>query len=402
MKSTLTFLIVILIYSTAFTQWNSLNTGLLGQKDYVEKDGTYFLINYPNGVRATMDLNTLNPVNNGLPVSGSNIFAESLGKSSTHVFCGTHDGVYRSDDYGANWTLSNANIPFSSTEFVKKFYEFNGDMYAVMNSAVVTGGGVYISTNSGNTWFGTAGGMGGNATIFSIMEFNDTLYANTDVGLYTSGDWGADWTAHPHFNYGVFAFWANVDVMVASTTVGMERSIDGGNNWTTVTGPTGLTNSDAIGVLGSIYISGSGSSQGVWISPDDGLTWIGDNTGISAVDQTTLYQFYLGPDKLFLGAITEGYFKGIPLSVPNTTDASPSFNSYFDVNSDAIAIRYTGTNSGNASATLYGLTGRKIEVLPLENVLSKFQTTGLNTGIYIVQVNIDQQNIAVPIKVVVP
>jgi len=402
MKKTLTLLAVFIFSLSATSQWNSLNTGLFGQKDYVEKDGTYFLINYPNGVQATTDLSTLNPLNNGLPVSGSNVFAESLGKSSTHVFCGTHDGVYRSDDLGSNWTLSNGNIPFSSTEFVKKFYEFNGDLYAVMNTDVGAGGGVFISTNSGNTWFGTAGGMGGNATILSIMEYNSTLYANTNVALYTSSDWGANWTAHPHFNYGVFAFWANVDVMVASTTIGMERSTDGGNNWTTVTGPTGLTNSDAIGLLGSIYISGSGASQGVWISPDNGLTWIADNTGISAVDQTTLYQFYLGPDKLFLGAITEGYFKGVPLSVPNGTNLSSSINSYYDVNSNTITVRYTGTNYGNVSATLYDLTGRKIEVLPLENELSKFQTTGLNTGIYIVQVNIDQQNIAVPIKVVVP
>lgn len=402
MKKPLTIIALIICSLSGFSQWNSFNTGLLVQKDYVEKGGTYFLINYPNGVQATTDLNTLHPVNNGLPLSGSNVFAESLGKSSTHVFCGTHDGVYRSADLGANWTLSNGSIPFSSTEFVKKFYEFNGDVYAVMNTDVGTGGGVYISTNNGNTWSGTAGGMVSNATIFSIMEYNGALYANTDITLYVSYNWGNTWFSHVHFNYGVFAFWANFDVMVASTTVGMERSTDGGNNWTAVNGPTGLTNSDAIGVLGSIYISGSGTSQGVWISPDNGITWSADNVGISAVDQTTLYQFYLGPNKLFLGAITEGYFKGLPLSAPIEREIISSFNSYFDANSGAIAVRYTRTHAGIVSATLYDLTGRKIEVLPIENMLSKFQTTGLNTGIYIVQVNIDQQNIDVPIKVVVP
>ena len=159
---------------------------------------------------------------------------------------------------------------------------------------------------------------------------------------------------------------------------------------------------DAIGVLGSIYISGSGSSQGVWISSDNGMTWVADNAGISAVDQTTLYQFYLGPSQLFLGAITEAYFKGIALSVPPVAELTSSVNSYFDVNSDAIAIHYTGTHTGDVSAALYDLTGRKIEVLTIENELSKFGSTGLNTGIYIVQVTVEQQIIDVPIKVVVP
>ncbi len=385
MRRTFTLFIGIAYCSFSFGQWNSFGSGFLGNKDQTIKDGTYYMINYPNGVQATTDFTNWNEVNTGLPLDGNNIFAESLGNNSTHLFCGTHSGVYRSDDDGANWSISNGNLPFSSTEFVKKFYEFNGDMYAVINTDIGTGGGLYISTNNGNSWFGTAGGMSGNATIYSIMEHNGVLYANTNVALFSSSDWGANWNADPHFNYAVFAFWATDIAMIASTTIGFERSTNGGTNWNTIPGPDGLSSGEAIGVPSAIYIGARGGNAGIWISTDDGLTWSADNSGISVVDQTSFYQFYHAPGVLYLGAITDSYSKPtLGVGFNEHVNYVHFMATYFESRT-SISVNVSGSNAENGLVELYDLTGKKLNETNIQDGSADFDTSDLSKGVFIVR-----------------
>lgn len=399
MKRTSTCLLILCLGISAFAQWSPFASGFFSNRDMTIKDGTYYMISYPMSIQSTDDFSTWTPVNNGIALSAGNIFAESLGHNDSYLFCGTHSGVYRSDDAGANWTLSNGTLPFSTMIYVKKFFEFNGDMYVVMNNDIANGGGVYISQDNGANWFGTNGGLTSNTIINDIFELNGTLYASTNVGLFSSTDWGGNWVQDTHFNYAVHAFYGNDDALVVSSLLGMERSTNGGSTWTTVTGPSGLASAELTGYGTTVHLAARGGTDaGLWISGNGGQTWAMNNTGIGPADVPTTYQFYLSDTHVYLGAITDSYSyerQDVGISERNSLDG---FNASFLPSEEAIRIFSEEIKPGT-EAKLFDLTGRTLRTIQLNGLQTDLDASTLNAGIYIVLIT--RQGLELPIKVVV-
>lgn len=400
MKRISTCLFALVIGIGAFAQWTPLASGFFSNRDMTIKDGTYYMVTYPGGIKATDDFVNWTDAINGIPLTSGNAFVESVGNNANFLFCGSHTGVYSSADDGANWTASNGALPFSSTIYVKKFFEFNGDMYAMMNNDIANGGGLYISPDDGINWYGTSGGMTSNTTITDVVEFEGSLYASTNIGLFVSDDWGATWVADAHFSYGVHAFWATPDAMVVSGLLGIERSTNNGGAWTIVTGPSDLSSTEMIGYGTTMHLAARGGSDaGIWISSNSGLTWAMDITGVSGADQSTTYQFYLSETVLYLGAILDSYSTPRPDVSVGEIGLFNGFNVNFNEDSQTINILVDGPVEAKTKATLFDLTGRQLETLEVREARSSFTKTGLNTGIYIVRITQGGQEL--PIKVVV-
>jgi hypothetical protein len=92
------------------------------------------------------------------------------------------DGVYRTDDWGWNWTKVGAGLP-------------TGNVLALASSprgvlyAGIEGGGVYRSSDAGATWSAT-GGLTDRTVTSLTMNSHGVLFAGTDRGVYRSVDAG--------------------------------------------------------------------------------------------------------------------------------------------------------------------------------------------------------------------
>lgn len=147
----------------------------------------------------------------------------------------------------------------------------------------ITGGGVFISADNGQTWRATRGIRGG--TVFDLAAFNNVLYAGSNSGaLYFSTDGGDTWErlllgiapaalVHDFYEY-------NGKLYVATVGDGVWRLGDSPYKWEKL-GTTGMTNQNIWALAGSgnnFFAAGNG---GVYLSTDGGATWTVRNTGMT-------------------------------------------------------------------------------------------------------------------------
>lgn len=139
----------------------------------------------------------------------------------------------------------------------------------------------------------------------------DTLYLGTGEGFYNadavrgdgvfkSADGGASWTqlastTGSSFNYVQKLVLTSGNVLLAATRDGVQRSTDGGSSWTKTLGSSvggGSTNRIAdleIDANGNIWAAaGIFSSDGIYKSNNDGLTWTKKYSSTSAQERIEL------------------------------------------------------------------------------------------------------------------
>jgi hypothetical protein len=203
------------------------------------------------------------------PVNPKTIFA-GTGSTSSFFFDGNNGfGIARSTDAGKHWqvlatdtfagqrvrsivptTLEHGNVILAATLFG-----------SVANGPLVPGGGVYRSTDNGNSFQQISGAAGSGLPPEEV----------------------SDLVADPSNPY---RFYAAVDAFISNTTgaEGVYRSDDGGMTWSSVSnGLTGLDTSQRIllsvhnsagkDVLYAAVIGNNGDLQGVFRSADLGADW---------------------------------------------------------------------------------------------------------------------------------
>ncbi|MBS1904657.1 MAG: hypothetical protein JSS75_13200 [Bacteroidetes bacterium] len=127
---------------------------------------------------------TWKTVNTGL----TNLEIMCMTSVGPHLFLGTYDGLFRSDDNGDHWANISANYGFDTTI----------ETMAVIGSTVFVGTvarGVYVSTDFGSSWKSMNEGMGMTShgkerSIFNLAVRGKELYAAT----WGAGIWKRDAT----------------------------------------------------------------------------------------------------------------------------------------------------------------------------------------------------------------
>jgi hypothetical protein len=189
---------------------------------------------------------------------------------------------------------------------------------AVFSGTIANGGGIWRTTNNGDDWFIGHSGMGSNAQVNHLTKVGTTLWASTNVGLYTSPDNGLNWTAFTAVNYATYSLAGINGNLVILSTFGYRYSTNGGSSWNDATGdPSSPTTGELASYDNILYAkTGQGAGTGCVTSSDNGVTWTALNTGIGAVDQISLEEFLVTSTKIYLTALFDIYYiNGIGLGI---------------------------------------------------------------------------------------
>jgi len=293
-------------------QWEPFACGHNANVSITSGPGAVYKANFAVGVyKSTTGGASWDLMNNGLPLNGGLVYAESVCYDGTRLFCGTQSGIYRSTDGAANWTLTNTGAPVcSSTNFPNKFYHVPGTTttLAIYSAAISAGGGLYRTTDGGVNWFSGNGGLSSNMVVHNVALINGILYVATSTGILTSTNLAVSWTqlGSGSSNFQTFAIQGTASRLVVVSSFGLRYSNNNGGVWTNGTGVS--VGSPAKGELiryDGKYWAIAGST--VCRSLNDGTTWAEYETGLGGADTFGQEEFHASGTTLYLGCLQDIY-----------------------------------------------------------------------------------------------
>ena len=201
-----------------------------------------------------------------------------------------------------------------TAQWVQTNGPYGGDItcFAVDNTTIFAGtysGGVYLSTNNGQSWTAAKAGLiNTNTRVLAADGMH--LYAGTEVmyggGLFVSTNNGASWTASGLALQGVNVLALRGKNLFAGSN-GLFLSTNNGASWDTVLPSADIT---ALALDSANLFVGAGNS-GVYRSTDNGTSWISVDSGLSGNIVTALA---ISPASG--GASSTNLFAGTLLPVP--------------------------------------------------------------------------------------
>jgi len=162
-------------------------------------------------------------------------------------------------------------------------------------------GGVFRSSNNGDSWTPLLKGLPGGVSVTKIMNKGTTLFAGTSYwsttgqGVFRSDDNGATWVqknngilvkSTPYFtDLNITGLAKNSSYIFASTQAnGIYKSDDNGDNWVRIfdqyTTDSSYREINAICCIGEVLIAGGMYGDGMYKSIDNGATWNTIITGL--------------------------------------------------------------------------------------------------------------------------
>ncbi len=195
-------------------------------------------------------------------------------------FAGTLSGLYRSVDFGANWTKCSTPLKLHAVEFVRAAH---GDIYIGSDGA-----GVLRSSDNGLTWnvVDPAAGI----TPVCILDAGPELMVGYTLSKLRHSTDGTNWSLLSTLPFELNCYFAALDGSKAYCAVnggGLFASTNDGTNWNLSS--DGLYTTGILSAMrsGSDYIVGC-SSNGVYLSSDNGMTWNQRSSGLPAIQITAL------------------------------------------------------------------------------------------------------------------
>ncbi len=292
------------------TNWAEHNNGLTGTSIYSLKHHPIagLLAGTPyNGLYHSTDYgrNWLHIGNEVRTVTINSIMVHPNGS----LFVGTRNGVYLSTDNGDTWTLSNNGIPLDNPRVNMVTMNAAGDMYAQSMS------GIYRSSDTGKTWTPISSTLPAGSIYSLAITPTGSLFIVIDtLGIFRSIDNGSTWM---HVGTGITTknLWTLSSIpstiamnnLLVGTDIGIFRSTDNGDTWVQVMSGQDI-NIFEVGPRGIIFCGTS--TDGVYISDDNGISWYQTNQDLANI---YIFSFGFTPAGLiFAGTYGAGIWRGIP------------------------------------------------------------------------------------------
>lgn len=191
-------------------------------------------------------------------------------------------GIYRSSNQGFSWVISNDGLTGGDVGVLYQDAN-NGAIYTG-----IYGQGAYRTFDYGVTWNHldivgpiaevTSFAVAPDGFIFCGVQFNDG-----SGGVFRSTDNGTTWqeVSAGAFGSGVVSLVVNAsgDVFGANQSTGIWRSTNNGDSWEAVLNSCSIS-SLIIDTSDFLYASSESCGQGIYISRDNGDTWIPSHNGM--------------------------------------------------------------------------------------------------------------------------
>ena len=196
-------------------------------------------------------------------------------------------GVYRSTDYGYNWTEKDSGL-FASGYVAVTSIAINdiGHLFVGCSGEYASNSGIFKSTNNGDSWTAVKLGIKIDSHHnIVINDIGDIFAGSYGWGIWKSTDNGLTWIQHNtglgHFYFRSMHISSNGDIYAGEEGGGIYRSIDQGENWSQV--------GFSAAVVGKIAISPANENlftavSGISRSTDFGITWQPVNNGLANYD----------------------------------------------------------------------------------------------------------------------
>ena len=333
----------------------------------------------------------------GLPVAG---VSKILMTSDNNIYTAEW-GINRSTDFGQSWQTINNGLGYLS---VKTLAE-NSKGYLFASTSSNTYGGIFCSTNKGESWEQV---LPSNTENISIATGpNDEIVAVGADGYYNfikiSTDDGITWNDISYGTGGAYSAAINyagdifvtrnggVDRKLANDTVWTNcigagtgsppvifianngyiytdytKSTDNGDTWTTNNFPTFIS-SYAENSLGHLFIGTYNSGQGVYRSTDYAETWEQINTGLPIMDIRSVGVD--DQDYLYAGSWGMSMFKTTTstiLSVDDIISEPTNFSlaqNYPNPFNPSTRINYSLPQTSQVQIKVFDVLGNEIETL---------------------------------------
>ena len=147
------------------------------------------------------------------------------------MYVGGHPGFYRSGDGGKSFSQDNSGLPGTDVHGLGMDPQNPDTLYAY-----IVGGGLYRSTDAGESWASVSDEAGVMGPILVDPRDSDTLYISSmQGGLLKSTDGGKSWqTVSPipgEMVMSISQSWEDPDTFYAANGQQVLKSTDGGESW---------------------------------------------------------------------------------------------------------------------------------------------------------------------------
>jgi hypothetical protein len=251
----------------------------------------------------------------------------ALAVSGTNLFAGTYGGgVYLSTNDGNSWTAVNSGL---TSKYVYALAFSGTNLFAGTN-----GNGVFLSTNNGNSW--TAAGLS-TQTVKMFAVSGTNIFAGTGGGgVFLTTNNGTNWTA---VNNGLTNLYlqaltiSGTNIFAGTQSAGAFLSTNNGSNWTAINSGLTTTSITAFAVLGSNIFVGT-SGWGVYKSTNNGTNWT-----VTGMAIHTINVLAVSGTALIAGTLDSGIYS-------STNNGSSWFkrNQGFDVSPTVLSLAISNNN----------------------------------------------------------
>gem|GEM_PF-2768475 len=224
---------------------------------------------------------------------------EAFGVGGSIIYAGTDNGIYRSANQGASWSLANGNVGggIIATSFAAK----DDSLFIGTN-----GSGIGYSPDSGSHWgpIGSRGTGLANTFVPALGFKGAKLFAGTEAGIFQSTGSRTSWSPSGMLSDSILAFALSGSDLFIGTGRGVYRSSDDGVTWNPAS--AGLTDMriQTLAFLGTKLFAGTLGGK-VFRSGDKGLTWTLVNEGWAC---SRVRSFAVKGKSLFAGTLGGGVF----------------------------------------------------------------------------------------------